>query len=673
MKRHNIILAAWCAVLSLAVFSGCTEKELDGVRIDEGGIVLVPDEARRVSVKSITEPSTVINDVWVIQMDGSGNVLTGESGECAPTYFYGAAGTPTGIRAFTEDNVQKYAIYVEIDPQATEVVFVANTGNNSLYTGVTTKADVEGKTKAISGEASLEGYAVMSGTWRGNAGGEGEISLKDVHMRRAFARINFRLKMAESLPEGEAFALTSVQLMNVPNVLHPYRDAAKLEPTDGTGGTPFFPAATGTYLNYPESTFDQNEVWADDENLQWMPSEGVKGELLTTAVKTFDPWYVPENGRGRGSAANQRLKDADHAPEGQGDYATYVRVQGYYRTTELVNMVTYTIYLGENNYNSYNIVRNTDYTVTVTIEGQDRFDTRISKEAEDYEQVNYIDYTDNSSPWFIVAALQGGQQNPDAVSAPEGWSIPKKEEMMLIWVYDAAPSQNFYWIDETQDNSRWYGDMGIGEIKLSAQGDAAATYYLLAIKSDLPVGFKYPYVKGGKGGSNIIVSRDANGGVTEDRLRPDGTALPPSYNDKNDFNRVPAMLEVAQRARTEADMVRKSWANAKTYCAGLTEGGHNDWRLPTQRELMMIYAINGDLPDEYSIPTESWTGGVSGNHPDLANHIYYWTGTEDSSIGGSAWSVCFCTDTQNGSYPGKVEGYDTANDNFVRCVRDYTE
>ena len=404
-----------------------------------------------------------------------------------------------------------------------------------------------------------------------------------------------------------------------------------------------------------------------------MPSEGVKGELLTTAIKTFDPWYVPENGRGTGSAANQRLKDADHAPEGQGDYATYVRVQGYYRTTELVNMVTYTIYLGENNCNSYNIVRNTDYTVTVTIEGQDRFDTRISKEAEDYEQVNYIDYTDNSSPWFIVAALQGGQQNPDAVSAPEGWSIPKKEEMMLIWVYDAAPSQNFYWIDETQDNSRWYGDMGIGEIKLSAQGDAAATYYLLAIKSDLPVGFKYPYVKGGKGGSNIIVSRDANGGVTEDRLRPDGTALPPSYNDKHDFNRVPAMLEVAQRARTEADMVRKSWANAKTYCAGLTEGGHNDWRLPTQRELMMIYAINSDLPDEYSIPTESWTGGVPGNHPDLANHIYYWTGTEDSSIDGSAWSVCFCTDTQNGSYPGKVEGYNTANDNFVRCVRDYTE
>ena len=35
MKRHNIILAAWCAVLSLAVFSGCTEKELDGVRIDK--------------------------------------------------------------------------------------------------------------------------------------------------------------------------------------------------------------------------------------------------------------------------------------------------------------------------------------------------------------------------------------------------------------------------------------------------------------------------------------------------------------------------------------------------------------------------------------------------------------------------------------------------------------
>ncbi|MBO8439131.1 MAG: DUF4906 domain-containing protein [bacterium] len=672
MKRHNIVLAVWCAVLSLAVFSGCTEKELYGVMPEEGGIILVPEEARKVSVKSITEPSTVINDVWVIQLDGSGNVLGGES---APAYFYGPAGTPTGIRAFTEDNVQKYAIYVEIDPQATEVVFVANTGNSSLYTGVTTKADVEGKTKAISGEASLEGNAVMSGTWRGSAGGEGEISLKDVHMRRAFARINFRLKMAESLPEGEAFALTSVQLMNVPNVLHPYRDAAKLLPTDGTD-VPFYPAATGTYLNYPETTFDQNEVWADDENLQWMPTEGVKGELLTTAVKEFDPWYVPENGRGTGSAANQRLKDADHAPEGQGKYATYVRVQGYYRTTELVNMVTYTIYLGEDNSSSYNIVRNTDYTVTVTIEGQDRFDTRISKEEEDYEQVNYIDYTDNSSPWFIVAALQGGQQNPEAVSAPEGWSIPKKEEMMLIWVYDAAPSQNFYWIDETQDNSRWYGDMGMGEIKLSAQGNQSATFYLLAIKSDLPVGFKYPYVKGGKGGSNIIVSRDANGGVTEDRLRPDNTAEPPgTYDEKNEFNAVPAMLEVALRATEPATMVRRTWTGAKDYCSTLTEGGHDDWRLPTQRELMMIYAINGDLQKEYSIPTQSWGDGVgaAGGHDELDHHIYYWTGTADATMPGNAWSVCFCHDTQNGSYPGKVEGYGQTYENFVRCVRDYTE
>ena len=63
MKRHNIVLAVWCAVLSLAVFSGCTEKELYGVMPEEGGIILVPEEARKVSVKSITEPSTVINDV----------------------------------------------------------------------------------------------------------------------------------------------------------------------------------------------------------------------------------------------------------------------------------------------------------------------------------------------------------------------------------------------------------------------------------------------------------------------------------------------------------------------------------------------------------------------------------------------------------------------------------
>ena len=147
----------------------------------------------------------------------------------------------------------------------------------------------------------------------------------------------------------------------------------------------------------------------------------------------------------------------------------------------------------------------------------------------------------------------------------------------------------------------------------------------------------------------------------------------PSHDEQSTNNTVAAQFEIA----TIPDQVnrdKKTWADAEDYCESLNTNGETGWRMPTQRELMLMYVMNDQLKNklmETKQEVEDNYGDMSGNITDpdeTADHIFYWSATGESGDSANGWSVCLCTDED--SKNGKTEGYAKTVRNFVRCVRD---
>lgn len=100
------------------------------------------------------------------------------------------------------------------------------------------------------------------------------------------------------------------------------------------------------------------------------------------------------------------------------------------------------------------------------------------------------------------------------------------------------------------------------------------------------------------------------------------------------------------------DGTARTWADALTYCEGLSLAGQADWRLPNKMELMSIVDYTRLDP---AIDTTYFPNATSS---------HYWSST--SSMAGAdllAWNVYFL----NGSV--MHDGYKAAPDTLVRCVR----
>ena len=185
-------------------------------------------------------------------------------------------------------------------------------------------------------------------------------------------------------------------------------------------------------------------------------------------------------------------------------------------------------------------------------------------------------------------------------------------------------------------------------------------------------GFRYPYVMADtEGDKSVIVSRDDLGGVQADYVRSLDTPWSETekHTEKDEANKVAAMLQVIG---LDDGYVRKAvtWTEATKFCNDLGE----EWRVPTQRELMLIYVMNGELDEGHRLMTSVSDIPVGVTVPETmkTDGIFYWSMTYDSTAGeNDAWSMCFSADLPEKD--GQVKSSQTTYTNFVRCVRDYTE
>jgi hypothetical protein len=88
---------------------------------------------------------------------------------------------------------------------------------------------------------------------------------------------------------------------------------------------------------------------------------------------------------------------------------------------------------------------------------------------------------------------------------------------------------------------------------------------------------------------------------------------------------------------------------ATDVCGSLTEGGYNDWRLPTKKEL--YYLVNDG----------TYSPALDNTYFPNTSNDYYWTTTVMAGDVSQAWTTHFLY--------GTIPYQNKTNDNLVRCVR----
>lgn len=171
-------------------------------------------------------------------------------------------------------------------------------------------------------------------------------------------------------------------------------------------------------------------------------------------------------------------------------------------------------------------------------------------------------------------------------------------------------------------------------------GAAILTAALLSVHAGHAQMKKYPYVQDGK----IIVCREGNDGVKSSLIHATWFSTETGKENDASHNGVAAKFEVATSDAEDGNIML--WRYAVASACPTTYG----WRLPTVRELRLIYALRNELTS-----ANLSVGGDSDNT--------YWSATESSNNSDNAWSVSFFNN-------GITTTKDKSSSYRVRCVRD---
>ena len=259
-----------------------------------------------------------------------------------------------------------------------------------------------------------------------------------------------------------------------------------------------------------------------------------------------------------------------------------------------------------------------------------------------------------------------------------GWRLPTQNESMYLYCLEpsftgeAAFSAGYYW-SATQISSDsktvWGVYFGSG---YTGSLTKTFSYYVRCVR-DKGTSGAYPYITTATGGV-VIVLRDDKGGVDEANLFPYRLTASPTGDEQSTDNRMSRKIRV-QKVQGQSSKV--TWDNAVSYCDNLTDEGFSDWRLPTQRELMLIWNLGGN--SQVTSGDKNDTGVGSGSVPLYTPYLYqqsgftpfsgdyYWSATQSLAGSGNAWAVAFA---YGFPYSGSTGNYLKTSTISVRCVRD---
>lgn len=589
--RRTAGRAAVAVLLAACMLASGCAKEFEevpggaggGKRIEVSFDVPQMDEVH-VETRISAEYNLIVENLWVIQLNEAGTALL------QPSIYI--------------SKVLDNRVNLNLTDQRSMIIFIANTFDETLFSGATTAAQVTAVTQSVSSYDEffrLPDY--LSCCFKGTPD---ELKAALIKLVRCSVRLDF---FAKSEPaNNEQIKISTIKLCNVPKTVHFYRDPDKLDP--GTTASATYPATTSEFIGVWDTKYSNSNSFT---------------------------WYLPENCRGKGTATREEDKTAAKAlggASGQGNYATYIEITADVTLDDgtFFKDVKYRVYLGSDAVSDYNLKRNTRYIVNCSIRGVNKLDARVTVGTPTYPG-DYYDYTDNRTGRFLIA--KSDATNGTAVNwnngrklCKDGWRLPTAEEMGML----SALSGN-WWTTSYGFKSEWYHTSTFNGVTSNQRlafnyatwgngaGPTTDNAHVRCVK-DLPSGGKkYPYVTtDNQGKRTVIVFREGNNGVKSAVIRANisSTESIGSWNNKN--WRLPSKLQVAQDSRGYDYW---QWKNSTALCHNYRGGGYSNWRLPNPREAFMI----GVLLDELDVKvyeriytSAMWTDD-DGSRPTIPNSI----------------------------------------------------
>ena len=550
--------------LVIGMFGSCSKDPQESGAVtgeQSGSTVRVAFDLSQEFMQSITVKAddavdeNLVTDVWVLQLTSSGAQAQ------SPQYI-------NKVDAAGSD----YRVTVDLRSVAGQVWFIANTHDASAFNGSFSLTKMQTIYRKVVSESDLttKGSIPMQGIWKGTPGAGGVPDR--VGLKRSLCRVT--LNLSGQLPAGDTFILQTISVKQVPAAL-------------------FYAHNDDQIAQYPYPDLVTGSLGTVD----FVQSVNISYDQNPSAVQSFT-WLLPENARGIGTATLPTEKTGDTGPSGQAKYTTYLELVGDYTPSgKATSRTSYMIYLGADNTTDYNLLRGHAYTVNTVIKGVNSSDNRI-------DLIDALDYTDNGCALF---GLMPNPENGTELSVfanealnntgcPEHYHVPSRAELMIVYAYyNALPTANLYGSYVTADrgsnsttifsvnlDSRWGG-------QVSADTYGNYTKYTLRCVRDVPSSGskRYPYVEYDSSSNNkIVVSRDADGGVRPEALGTGGTSdlVSPKFEVQDNISRTLYTYYAAQQSCPDG------------------------WRLPNQREGMLMTAlnINGIMYLSYSASQESY-------------------------------------------------------------------
>ncbi|MDE6343410.1 MAG: DUF4906 domain-containing protein, partial [Muribaculaceae bacterium] len=266
-----------------------------------------------------------IKDIWVFQYDNKGNQLI------APRFYEVSSMVikELNIRLAEGEDSHVYVLANTGDPDWAKDKDLSTVEKFVAYEYPFTEDNVE------MGE---DEYLLMEGNVKETIKKETDLLPVDIHLTRMMAKISFKYVTAEA---AKSLIVTRVIINNMPEL-----------------------------MRMEETPIEENYPGPDGEDFATR-SVTINKRLASDEVYTF---YVPANRRGVSTNTDPALKN-NGAPE----KALYVQL--FVTSRSNGSNFLYTIYLGSNDSNDYNVRRNHNYNITLQLNSENRDDRVLAAPA----------------------------------------------------------------------------------------------------------------------------------------------------------------------------------------------------------------------------------------------------------------------------------------------------